>query len=151
MSATARLWAVLLISSAAACASAPRPTAETLRVDANPRAIVEGRVTDPEGRPLSGVGVRGIPRGKDIPWAPWVQTGCDGSFRLPLPAPAHYAFQLLWKGLSVITESPRDPARLEIPVLPGERRGGVELVFLGELWRPVTESAWAPPEPSSCP
>lgn len=108
-------------------------------------------MSDAAGRPVAGVSVRGIPRGKDIPWAPWAVTRCDGSFRLELPAPAHYAFQLLWNRESVITESPQDPARLEIPLLPGERRTGVELVFLPELWRPVTGSESEPPQPPPCP
>ena len=73
-----------------------------------------------------------------IPWPAWVATQCDGTYRLPLAAPAHYAFQLLWKGRSVITEDPRDPARLEVALLPGERRTGVDLVFLPALWRKVT-------------
>jgi hypothetical protein len=142
---------ILLVLSAVSCVSAPRTTAETRRVAANPRAIVEGRVTDEDGRPLAGVSVRGIPRGKDVPWMPWVVTGCDGAFRLPLAAPAHYAFQLLWKERSVITESPRDPARLEVPLLPGEHRTGVDLVLLAELWRPLTGPGWASPQPSACP
>ena len=128
------LSVLLLLGSAAA----PKPTEEMQRIDANPRAVVEGRVTDAEGRPVSGISVRGIPRGRDIPWPAWVATQCDGTYRLPLAAPAHYAFQLLWKGRSVITEDPRDPARLEVALLPGERRTGVDLVFLPALWRKVT-------------
>jgi hypothetical protein len=61
--------------------------------------------------------------------------------------PAHYAFQR--SGGSVITEDPRDPARLEVAVLPGERRTGVDLAFLPALWQPVTGSAWEPPPASS--
>jgi hypothetical protein len=116
-------------------------------LEANPRAVVEGRVTDADGRALGGVSVRGIPRGRDIPWLPWAVTQCDGTYRLTLAAPAHYAFQLLWKGRSVITEDPRDPARLEVAVKPGERRTGVDLVFLSAAWRAVTGSPWEPPEP----
>ena len=119
------------------------------RIDANPRAVVEGRVTDAEGRPVGGISVRGIPRGRDIPWPPWTATQCDGTYRLTLAAPAHYAFQLLWKGRSVITEDARDPARLEVAVLPGDRRTGVDLVFLPALWRPVTGPAWEPPSAAS--
>jgi hypothetical protein len=132
-----------------ACAAAPKPTAEMLRVEAQPRATVEGRVTDAEGRPVAGISVRGIPRGRDIPWLPWTVTGCDGSYRLTLAAPAHYAFQVLWRGRSVITEDPRDPARVEVGLLPGERRTGVDLVFLPALWRPVTGAAWEPPATAS--
>jgi hypothetical protein len=130
----------VLISPVLACAAAPKPTPEMLRLEANPRAVVEGRVTDAEGRPVAGIAVRGIPRGRDIPWLPWAQTQCDGSYRLTLAAPAHYAFQLRWKSRSVITEDPRDPARLEVAVLPGERRTGVDLVFLRSVWQRVTES-----------
>lgn len=110
-------------------------------------------MTDAEGRPLAGVGVRGIPRAKDVPWMPWVDTRCDGTFRLELAAPAHYAFQLLWDRRSVITESTDDPARREIPLLPGDRRTGVDLVFLTALWREATATGpgWEPPPPSRCP
>src|SRR6187455_1736316 len=61
-----------------ACSSAPKVTDATKRVAANPRAIVTGVVRDEEGLPVAGVGVRGIPRGKDVPWAPPVTTGRDG-------------------------------------------------------------------------
>ena len=132
------LSSTALVLGQIACAAAPKPTPEMRRIDANPRAVVEGRVVDADGRPVSGVSVRGIPRGRDIPWLPWVATRCDGTYRLPLAAPAHYAFQLLWKGRSVITDDPRDPARLEVAVLPGERRTGVDLVFLPAQWRSVT-------------
>ena len=30
---------------------------------------------------------------------------------------------------------PEDPARLNIPVEPGQRREGIELVFLREAWK----------------
>ncbi len=140
-----RRFAPLLVFGMVACAAAPKPTAEMRRIEANPRAVVEGRVTDAEGRPVGGISVRGIPRGRDIPWPPWTATQCDGTYRLTLAAPAHYAFQLLWKGRSVITGDPRDPARLEVSVLPDERRTGVDLVFLPALWREVTGPAWEPP------
>jgi hypothetical protein len=137
----ARTCVLLLLLGSAACASAPRPTKASLEIRANPPAVVEGRVRNPEGRPVAGIGVRGIPRGEDIPWSPWVMTGCDGTFRLTLAAPGSYGFQLLRNKTSVITASPQDPARLEIPLVPGERRGGVDLVFLEALWRSITESA----------
>ncbi|HYX20991.1 MAG TPA: hypothetical protein VFA98_09125, partial [Thermoanaerobaculia bacterium] len=35
---------------------------------------IEGRVTDPDGEPVAGVGVRGVPRGEDIPWWPAATT-----------------------------------------------------------------------------
>ena len=120
-----------------------------MAIRSNPRAVVEGRVRDPEGRPVAGIAVRGIPRGADIPWSAWALTGCDGAFRLTLPAPASYGFQLRWNTISVITTSPEDPARQNIVLQPGERRDGVELVFLRTLWRPLTESS--PAETPSCP
>jgi hypothetical protein len=144
-----QLFAVPIVLAAAACATAPRPTKASLRIRSNPRAVVEGRVRDPEGRPVAGIGVRGVPRGADIPWSAWVATGCDGAFRLTLPAPASYGFELRWNTISVITTSPEDPARLDIALEPGERRDGIELVFLRALWRPLTESA--PAETPSCP
>ena len=149
MTVSSRLAVCLALSTLpCACAGAPRPTAANLRIRANPRAVIEGRVHDPEGRPVAGIGVRAVPRGADIPWSDWVETGCDGSFRLSLPAPGSYGFQLRWKKVSVITASPRDPARLDVPVEPGERRDGIDLVFLPALWREIKESV--PDETPSC-
>ncbi|MEP6993938.1 MAG: carboxypeptidase-like regulatory domain-containing protein [Acidobacteriota bacterium] len=140
---------LLLVFAAAACASAPRPTRASIQIRANPRATLEGRVRDPEGRPVAGIAVRGIPYGKDIPWSDWAVTECDGSFRLSLFAPSTYGFQLLWNKTSVITASREDPARLNLPLAPGERRAGIALTFLGALWKPVTASA--PERTPSCP
>jgi hypothetical protein len=145
----ARSGASLLLFAAAACAAAPRPTQASLRIRSNSPAVVEGRVRDPNGRPVAGIAVRGIPRGADIPWSAWALTGCDGVFRLTLAAPASYGFQLRWNAISVITTSREDPARQDVAVEPGQRRAGVELVFWRTLWRPLTESA--PPETPSCP
>jgi hypothetical protein len=141
-SAVGLLWCV-------SCATAPRPTEASRRIQANAPAVVEGRVQDTEGHPVAGIAVRGIPRGKDLPWSPAVETQCDGTFRLALAAPGVYGFLLRWQQVSVITPSPQDPARLEIPVAPGEQRGRVDLVFLAPLWRQITESA--PSEIPSCP
>ena len=105
------------------------------RVAANPPAIVEGRVRDTEGHPVAGIGVRGIPAGKDVPWSPVAETDCDGRFRLTLAAPATYSFALLWRGTSVITPDPRDPSRRSVTVAPATATAGVELVFLAEGWR----------------
>jgi hypothetical protein len=123
------------------CASAPRPTDATRRIGANPPAIVEGRVRDAEGRPVAGIGVRGIPRGKDIPWVPAATTQADGSFRLRLAAPASYGFYLVWRGEVVITPDPRDPARLAIPLAPGETRRGLDLLFLRNDWERAAGAA----------
>lgn len=148
----AALAAILVCAALAAtvrCATAPKVTAATRRISANPRAVVEGRVRDLDGRPAAGIGVRGLPRGADIPWAPAVPTACDGTFRLSLPAPASYGFLLLWNGEGVVTSDPRDPALVEISVTPGQTISGIELLFLGEEWRAI--SGAAPADTPSCP
>jgi hypothetical protein len=122
----------------AACASAPKVTEATKRVASNPRAIVEGVVRDETGREVAGIGVRGVPRGKDIPWAPPVTTDCAGRFRLLLPAPGGYAFQLYWNGRSVATDDPADPLLVDLVLRPGEERKGLELTLLRGRWEFVT-------------
>jgi hypothetical protein len=118
-------------------------------VAANPPAIVEGIVRDEAGKPVARIGVRGIPSGKDVPWSPVVETGCDGRFRLTLAAPATYSFVLLWRGAGVITPDPRDPSREIVTVAPGAAAAGVELVFLAAAWR---DAAVPLPEATpSCP
>jgi hypothetical protein len=132
------------------CASAPRQTEASRHIQQNPRATVEGRVEDEQGRPVAGIGVRGIPRASDVPWVPEAVTRCDGTFRLDLPAPAAYSFYLRRDGRTVITPSPEDPARVSITVDSGRSYPGVTLVLLSELWIPVVGSA--PPDASpSCP
>lgn len=133
----------------AACATAPKPRAAALRIAKNPPATIEGRVTDPEGRPVAGVGVRGIPRGEDIPWRPEATTGCDGRFRLEVSAPAAYGFLLSWKGVAVMTPAPDDPAMTPVSVAPGLTVGGVHLVFDAAAWRKT--GAADPPDDPSCP
>lgn len=134
---------------ATSCSSPPKVTAATRRISANPRAVVEGRVRDFDGRPAAGIHVRGLPRGADIPWAEPVATACDGTFRLSLPAPGSYGFLLLWKGESVVTSDPRDPALVDISVVPGQTVSGIELFFLGDEWRAI--SGAAPADTPSCP
>jgi hypothetical protein len=134
---------------ATGCSTAPKVTARTRRIASNPRAVVEGRVRDLDGRPAAGMGVRGIPRGADIPWAPPATTACDGTFRLSLPAPGSYGFLLMWKAEGVVTSDPRDPALVEISVAPGQTVSGIELVFLAEEWRAI--SGAAPADTPSCP
>jgi hypothetical protein len=119
------------------------------KIAANPPAIVEGRVRDAGGNPVAGVGVRGIPAGKDVPWSPVVETGCDGRFRLTLAAPAAYSFVLLWRGTGVITPDARDPSRATVTVAPGMAAAGVELVFLAAAWRGA--AAAVPQATPSCP
>jgi len=130
-----------------ACASPPKPTAAAKRIAQNPPAIIEGRVTDPDGRPVAGIGVRGIPRGEDIPWWPAATTDCDGRFRVQVAAPAAYAFLLSWKGVAVMTSSPEDPGMTAVPVQPGGTFGGVNLVFDAAAWR-KTDAADPPDDPS---
>ena len=136
-------------SGAMRCATAPKVTAATKRISANPKAIVEGRVRDEDGRPVAGIGVRGIPRGADIPWSPPVPTSCDGSFRLSLAAPGDYGFLLSWKDEAIVTADPRDPALLEISVEPAQTVSGIELVYLGDQWRAISPAA--PEDTPSCP
>jgi len=106
-------------------------------------------VRDLDGRPAAGIGVRGIPRGAAIPWAPPVPTACDGTFRLSLPAPGSYGFLLMWNGEGVVTSDPRDPALVEVAVAPGQTVTGIELLFLGDEWRAII--AEAPADTPSCP
>ncbi|HKA35527.1 MAG TPA: carboxypeptidase-like regulatory domain-containing protein [Thermoanaerobaculia bacterium] len=132
--AAARL-AGLLALAGWSCASAPRPSAAARALEKNPRATIEGRVVDSAGSPVAGVSVYGLPRGKDIPWPLPAVTDSAGRFRLTVFAPAEYGFLLRSEGRTVVTPLPEDPSRLAIPVVPGERREGVELVFLREAWK----------------
>jgi hypothetical protein len=144
-----RIAAVSLALLAAACASAPKVTDATKRIAANPPATIEGVVHDEDGRPVAGIGVRGIPRGKDIPWGPPAITDCGGRFRLTLPAPAGYAFLFVWNGRSIATDDPADPSRIEINLRPGETRGGLDLVLVRARWQWVTGET--PVIPPTCP
>lgn len=136
-------------AAATSCATPPKVTAATRRISANPPAVVEGRVRDLDGRPVAGIGVRGLPRGADLPWAPPATTQCDGRFRLTLPAPGGYGFLLLWNGEAVVTSDPRDPALIDISVAPGQTVSGIELVFLGDEWRAISPAS--PADTPSCP
>jgi hypothetical protein len=118
----------------AACATPPRPTKASLVLSANERAVVEGRVTDRQGRAVAAIKVQGLPRGKDIGWSPAAVTDSNGRFRLVLIAPADYGFLLSWNGRTVVTPEKDDPARLNVAVEPGSRREGVALLFLREEW-----------------
>jgi len=133
---------------AAACATAPKPRPAALRIAKNPPAVVEGRVTDPSGRPVARIGVRGIPRGEDIPWSAPAITDCDGRFRLTVPAPAAYAFLLYWKDTAVMTPDPDDPSNVAVPVHPGQTVSGVRLTFDADAWRRASDAA--PPDTPSC-
>jgi hypothetical protein len=117
-----------------ACATPPRPTAASLALAANERAVVEGRVAGRDGRPVAGIQVQALPRGKDVGWSRPAVTDSQGRFRLTVIAPAEYGFLLVWRDRTVITSERNDPARQRIAVSPGERRAGIELLFLREAW-----------------
>lgn len=132
----------------AACVSAPRPTGEALLRERNPRAIVEGVVRDEAGRPVAGIQVIGLPRDRDLTWSDAASTDASGAFRLALVAPGDYAFLLSWKGVTVITKSPADPARLRIHLVPGAVRPGTELTWLRAEWEAtLSESGQTLPPP----
>ncbi len=116
------------------CATPPRPTAASLALAANERAVVEGRVAERNGRPVAGIQVQALPRGKDVGWSPPAATDSQGRFRLTVIAPAEYGFLLVWQDRTVITPEKDDPARQRVAVSPGERRAGIELLFLREAW-----------------
>jgi len=126
--------AAALVLAAGACVSAPRPTDEAIRRSANPPADVEGRVVDPEGRPVSGVAVWGLPRDKDLGWSKPAVTDAAGRFRLTLVAPGSYGFLLSWKGITIVTPRADDPSRALVSIGPGDRKSGVVLVFRREDW-----------------
>ena len=126
--------AAALVLAAGACVSAPRPTDEAIRRSANPPADVEGRVVDPEGRPVSGVAVWGLPRDKDLGWSNPAVTDAAGRFRLTLVAPGSYGFLLSWKGITIVTPRADDPSRALVSIGPGDRKSGVVLVFRREDW-----------------
>jgi hypothetical protein len=79
----------------------------------------------------------GLPRGRDIGWSPAAVTDTDGRFRLTLFAPAEYGFLLRWRGRSVVTTDPDDPALMSVSVTPGEARYGLRLLFLRDEWEAV--------------
>jgi hypothetical protein len=124
---------------AVACVSAPPPTAGMRETAKNPPARVEGRVTDPDGRPVANLYVEGIPRGKEIPWSPGARTDAEGRFSLDLAAPGVYGFVLTEGDRSVVTDDPRDPSRVVVELKPGDRRAGIELLFLREKWKKTLE------------
>jgi hypothetical protein len=125
---------VALILAAGACVSAPRPTDEAIRRSANPPAVVEGRIGDPEGRPVSGVAVWGLPRDKDLGWSNPSVTDAAGRFRLTLVTPGSYGFLLSWRGITIVTPRADDPSRTLVLIRPGDRKSGVALVFHREDW-----------------
>ena len=132
-----RRAAILLALVPAACATPPRPAAETLALALNARATVEGRVTDRQGRPIAAIRIQGLPRGEAVGWEKPALTDSEGRFRLSLVAPARYGFLLTWRGRTVVTTDEDDPARLDVAVTPGETRRGIQVLFLREEWEKV--------------
>jgi hypothetical protein len=121
--------AVLLLASAA-CSTRPKPSPGLVAMEHNPSVTVSGVVVDSEtGSPVEGIEVTGLPEGKDYPWVDFVRTGGDGAFTLSLPTPARYAFLLRWKGISIVTPDPGDPAYVEVETREGKPVEGVRLKF----------------------
>ena len=128
----------------AGCASRPRPTAEAVRRGTNPPAIVEGRVVDPQGHPVAGVTVWGLPRDKNVGWSAPSVTDAQGRFRLTLVAPGDYGFLIARRGITVVTPRKDDPSRVLVALGPRDKRTGVDLVFRREEWDRALLSPGAP-------
>lgn len=124
------IGAAALALAFAACASPPPPTAGAKSLAKNPKAVVEGRVTDEQGRAAAGVLVQAIPGGRDILWSDAAPTDADGRFRLSLDAPAEYVFLIFDGPVAVVTSSAKDPARVRVYLQPGEVRKDVALTLL---------------------
>ena len=122
---------MLVSASLAACAAAPKPSAELIALARAPKVPVSGIVVDAEsGSPVAGIEVFGLPRGKDIPWCPPAKTDAAGRFTLHLAAPAEYAFLLRWQGVSVLTPLSDDPGYVDVATQPGRPVEGIRLKFL---------------------
>ena len=132
---TVKRVSLFAVACAVACVSAPPPTAGMRETAKNAPARVEGRVIDAEGRAVAGLTVEAIPRGKEIPWSPGATTDAQGRFLLSLAAPGVYGFVLTKGDRAVVTDDPRDPSRVVVELRPGDRRTGIELVFLREEWK----------------
>lgn len=148
---------VLLASLAfsSACVKPPPPTSGALELALNPRATVAGRVTDTEGCPVEGVGVQGVPGGRDILWSPAGVTDAEGRFRLSLDAPAEYVFLIFDGPIGVVTPSPRDPAQVRVFLQAGETAEGIELTLLRNerqcLYEPLRPTSAVGESGEGCP
>jgi hypothetical protein len=127
-----RLAAAILAALAftGACATPPPPTPGAIALARNPRATIEGSVTDAAGRPVEGVRVEAVPGGRDVLWSPAGATDADGRFRLSLDAPSEYVFLIYDDAIGVVTPRPDDPSRVRIYLQSGETRKGIALTLL---------------------
>jgi hypothetical protein len=82
------------------------------------------------GRPVPGIEVMGLPRGKDYPWCPSAVTDAEGRFALALAAPAEYSFLLRVGGISILTPSPDDPGYVDVSTIPGHPIEGIRLKYI---------------------
>jgi hypothetical protein len=139
-----KLQLAITLAICGACATPPPPTAAARRLAQNPRAIIEGRVTNVAGSPAAGVLVQAVPGGKDIVWSAAAPTDAEGRFRLLLDAPADYVFLIFEDSVAAVTPSPLDPAQVRVSVKPGETKRGIELKLLREqrekLIHPLAQS-----------
>jgi hypothetical protein len=113
-----------------ACATPPPPTPGAIALARNPRATVEGSVTDSAGRPVEGMRVEAVPGGRDVLWSPAAATDAEGRFRLSLDAPSEYVFLIYDGAIGVVTPQPDDPTRVRIYLQSGETRKGIALTLL---------------------
>lgn len=130
----ARLAAAAAVAMTA-CTAAPKPSPQILALRRAPKVRVTGVVVDAEsGRPVAGIEVTGLPRGKDYPWCAPDTTDGDGRFSLELAAPAEYSFLLRLGTVSVLTPSPDDPGYVDVTTEPGRPIDGITLKFIREAF-----------------
>jgi hypothetical protein len=134
--------AAAFAASLAGCTAAPKPSEQILALERAPKVRVTGVVVDAEtGRPVAGIEVTGLPRGKDYPWCPPDTTDREGRFSLELAAPAEYSFLLRLGTTSVLTSSPDDPGYVDVTTEPGHDVSGIRLKFLRTAFeRPAGQS-----------
>jgi hypothetical protein len=98
-------------------------------LSAAPKVEVSGTVLDGEGRPVGGIEVEGLPRGKDYPWCAPAATDARGRFTLRLAAPAEYSFLIRRRGVTVLTPEKNDPGYVDISTQPGREIRGLVLRY----------------------
>lgn len=132
--------AIALAAALAGCTAAPKPSEKILALERAPKVRVTGVVVDAEtGRPVAGIEVSGLPRGKDYPWCPPDTTDRDGRFSLALAAPAEYSFLLRLGKISVLTSSPDDPGYVDVTTVPGHDISGIRLKFIRKAFESPPE------------